>query len=253
MSDESEKLPEGTLISHLLELRTRLMWASSSVLLAFIPTYWFHNQLFEFLERPLLAKLPKGATLIATNVTDAFTTPLKLAFVVALLIAMPVALYQIWLFVAPGLYRREKRFALPLLISSVVLFYCGAAFAYWLVFPVMFNFFIGALPRGVSMMADITRYMDSALTLMLAFGLAFEVPVAVVLLVLTGIISVDKLAKSRGYVVIGIFIVAAILTPPDAISQTIMALPMWLLFEGGIIFARIMTKQPDEQTSDKTI
>jgi sec-independent protein translocase protein TatC len=207
MSDESEKLPEGTLISHLLELRTRLMYASASVLIAFIPTYWFHNQLFEWLERPLLAKLPKGATLIATNVTDAFTTPLKLAFVVALLIAMPVALYQIWLFVAPGLYRREKRFALPLLVSSVVLFYCGAAFAYWLVFPVMFNFFIGALPRGVAMMADITRYMDSALTLMLAFGLAFEVPVAVVLLVLTGIISVDKLAKSRGYVVIGIFIV----------------------------------------------
>ena len=250
MSDDNpEKLAEGTLISHLLELRTRLMYAFGVVLLVFIPCAYYSNAIFEWIERPLQAQLPKGATLIATSITSPFTTPFKLAFIVALLIAMPYVLFQLWAFVAPGLYRREKRFARPLLISAILLFYCGAAFAYWVVFPVMFKFFISTLPNGVQMMADITNYMDFVLVMLLAFGVAFEVPVAVVLLVATGLVSVKKLTSIRGYVVIAIFVIAAILTPPDAISQTIMALPMYALYEGGIIFARILIKKPADPSA----
>jgi sec-independent protein translocase protein TatC len=250
MSDDNpEKLAEGTLISHLLELRTRLMYAFGVVLLVFIPCAYYSNAIFEWIERPLQAQLPKGATLIATSITSPFTTPFKLAFIVALLIAMPYVLFQLWAFVAPGLYRREKRFARPLLISAILLFYCGAAFAYWVVFPVMFKFFISTLPNGVQMMTDITNYMDFVMVMLLAFGVAFEVPVAVVLLVATGLVSVEKLTSIRGYVVIAIFVIAAILTPPDAISQTIMALPMYALYEGGIIFARILIKKPADPSA----
>jgi sec-independent protein translocase protein TatC len=169
-------------------------------------------------------------------------TPFKLAFFVALFAAMPYVLYQVWAFVAPGLYRHEKRFALPLLVSSIILFYVGVAFAYFAVFPVMFDFFASTTPAGVRMMTDITSYMDFVLTMFLCFGLAFEVPVIVVLLVLTGLVKVDKLAEIRGYVLIGIFVIAAILTPPDAISQTIMAVPMYLLYEGGLLMARLMQR-----------
>jgi sec-independent protein translocase protein TatC len=246
MSEEAEPLAEGTLISHLLELRSRLMRAFLAVLIVLLPCAYYANTLFEFLERPLQAKLPKGASLIATSITAPFTTPFKLAFITALIIAMPYVLYQLWAFVAPGLYRREKRFAMPLLASSVVLFYCGVAFAYWVVFPIMFQFFISTTPRGVLMMTDISQYMDFVLVMALSFGVAFEVPVAVVLLVITGMISVEKLTAARGYVLIGIFVVAAILTPPDAISQTIMAVPMYLLYEGGIIFARILARKSQQ-------
>ena len=250
MSDDNpEKLAEGTLISHLLELRTRLMYAFGVVLLVFIPCAYYSNAIFEWIERPLQAQLPKGATLIATSITSPFTTPFKLAFIVALLIAMPYVLFQLWAFVAPGLYRREKRFARPLLISAILLFYCGAAFAYWVVFPVMFKFFISTLPNGVQMMTDITNYMDFVMVMLLAFGVAFEVPVAVVLLVATGLVSVKKLTSIRGYVVIAIFVIAAILTPPDAISQTIMAVPMYALYEGGIIFARILIRKPADPSA----
>jgi sec-independent protein translocase protein TatC len=169
-------------------------------------------------------------------------TPFKLAFFVALFAAMPFVLYQVWAFVAPGLYRHEKKFALPLLVSSILLFYVGIAFAYFVVFPVMFQFFANTTPAGVTMMTDITSYMDFVLTMFLCFGLAFEVPVVVVLLVLTGLVKVDKLAEIRGYVLIGIFVVAAVLTPPDAISQTIMAVPMYLLYEGGLAMARLMNR-----------
>ena len=162
-------------------------------------------------------------------------TPFKVAFYVALFIAMPVVLYQIWAFVAPGLYRREKRFAVPLLVSSVILFYAGAVFAYFAVFPVMFSYLVGTAPAGVSYMPDMASYLDFVLTLFFAFGIAFEMPVAVVLLVLTGLVNVETLGKNRGYVIIGIFVVAAFLTPPDAISQTIMAVPMYLLYEGGLV------------------
>ncbi len=177
------------------------------------------------LARPLIKQLPKGASLITTGVMTPFTTPFKLSIYVALFVAMPYVLYQIWAFVAPGLYRKEKRFAVPLLVSSIMLFYTGMAFAYQFVFPVLFKFFAGATPTGVQMMPDITSYMDLAMTMFLSFGVAFEVPVAVVLLALTGIVSVEKLTRPRGYVIIGIFVVAAILTPPDPISQTLMAVP----------------------------
>jgi sec-independent protein translocase protein TatC len=246
MSDKPEKLAEGTLISHLLELRNRLVRAMSLVLILVLPAAYFRNEIFDVLARPIIKQLPKGASLITTGVMTPFTTPFKLSIYVALFAAMPYVLYQIWAFVAPGLYRKEKRFAVPLLLSSIVLFYVGVAFAYQFVFPVMFKFFAGATPTGVQMMPDIASYLDFALTMFLAFGVAFEVPVAVVLLTLTGIISVEKLTRARGYVIIGIFVVAAVLTPPDPISQTLMAVPMWLLYELGLVMARIMVRSPKE-------
>lgn len=240
-TEEPEKLAEGTLISHLLELRDRLLKAVIAVAVVSLPCLFFANEIFTFLAQPLIDKLPKGASLIATGVMSPFMTPFKTAIFVALIGAMPVVLYQLWAFVAPGLYRHEKRFAVPLLLSSILLFYVGIAFAYFAVFPVMFEFFAATTPKGVTMMTDIASYMDFILTMFFCFGLAFEVPVVVVLLVLTGMVTVIQLKKARGYVLIGIFIVAAILTPPDAISQTIMAVPMYLLYEGGLIMARIMS------------
>lgn len=240
MTQEPEQLAEGTLISHLLELRDRLLRAFLAVILVFIPIAFFANEVFTFVAQPLIEQLPKGASLIATSVISPFMTPFKLAFFVALFLAMPFVLYQVWAFVAPGLYRHEKKFALPLLVSSIFLFYVGIAFAYFAVFPVMFQFFANTTPAGVTMMTDIASYMDFVLTMFLCFGLAFEVPVVVVLLVLTGLVKVEKLAEIRGYVLIGIFVVAALLTPPDAISQTIMAVPMYLLYEGGLAMARLM-------------
>ncbi|MBM4233067.1 MAG: twin-arginine translocase subunit TatC [Gammaproteobacteria bacterium] len=242
MSSEPEKLAEGTLISHLLELRDRLLRAFLAVIVAFVPIAFFSNEVFTLVAQPLIDKLPAGSSLIATSVISPFMTPFKLAFFVALFAAMPYVLYQVWAFVAPGLYRHEKRFALPLLVSSIILFYVGVAFAYFAVFPVMFDFFASTTPAGVRMMTDITSYMDFVLTMFLCFGLAFEVPVIVVLLVLTGLVKVDKLAEIRGYVLIGIFVIAAVLTPPDAISQTIMAVPMYLLYEGGLLMARLMQR-----------
>jgi sec-independent protein translocase protein TatC len=242
MSGEPEQLAEGTLISHLLELRDRLLRAFLAVIVVFVPIAFFSNEVFTLVAQPLIDKLPAGSSLIATSVISPFMTPFKLAFFVALFAAMPYVLYQVWAFVAPGLYRHEKRFALPLLVSSIILFYAGVAFAYLVVFPVMFDFFASTTPAGVRMMTDITSYMDFVLTMFLCFGLAFEVPVVVVLLVLTGLVKVDKLAEIRGYVLIGIFVIAAILTPPDAISQTIMAVPMYLLYEGGLLMARLMQR-----------
>jgi sec-independent protein translocase protein TatC len=255
MSGEPEQLAEGTLISHLLELRTRLMRAFLAVIIVFLPCAYFANDLFEFAARPLLAQLPAGGSLIATSITAPFMTPFKLAFVVALVLAMPFVLYELWAFVAPGLYRREKRFARPLLASSIFLFYCGVAFAYWVVFPVIFKFFISTAPRGVAVMTDITNYMDFILMMVLSFGVAFEVPIAVVLLVMTGLVNVDKLTSIRGYVLIAIFIIAALLTPPDLISQSIMAIPMYLLYEGGIVFARLLSnrKAAEKAAEEKTV
>ena len=242
MSGEREPLLEGTLISHLLELRTRVMRAFLAVVIVFIPLAFYSNQLFEWLSQPLLRALPAHSALISTSITAPFTTPLKLAFVAALVLAMPYVLYELWAFIAPGLYRHEKRFAVPLLLSSIVLFYTGTAFAYFLVFPLIFNFFVSTTPHSVQMMADITMYMDFVLKLLFSFGLAFEVPVAVVLLVLMGVVPLEKLTQIRGYVLIAVFVIAAIITPPDAVSQTIMAVPMYLLYEGGILFARLMAR-----------
>jgi len=252
MSDEPEKLAEGTLISHLLELRDRLLRALVAVGIAFLPCVFYSNDLFSFLALPLIAKLPEGSNLIATGVMSPFTTPFKLSFFAALMLAMPFVIYQLWAFVAPGLYRHERRFAVPLLISSIVLFYVGIAFAYYFVFPVMFEFFARTTPKGVAMMTDINNYLDFALTMFFCFGLAFEVPVAVVLLVVMGLVPIEKLKKNRGYVLIGIFILAALLTPPDAISQVSLAIPMYLLYEGGILMARLLTRNQSREAQAKT-
>ncbi|HEX4389086.1 MAG TPA: twin-arginine translocase subunit TatC [Steroidobacteraceae bacterium] len=243
MNGEPEKLAEGTLISHLLELRDRLLRALIAIGIAFLPCVMYANDIFSFIAQPLLAKLPEGGSLIATGVMSPFTTPFKLSFFIAVFIAMPVVIYQLWAFVAPGLYRNERRFAVPLLLSAIVLFYTGIVFAYYFVFPVMFKFFAGTAPKGVAMMTDINNYLDFVLTMFFCFGLAFEVPVAVVLLVLMGLVRVEKLKQSRGYVLIGIFILAALLTPPDVISQCSLAIPMYLLYEGGILMARVLVRR----------
>ncbi|MBS0394152.1 MAG: twin-arginine translocase subunit TatC [Proteobacteria bacterium] len=244
---EREQLAEGTLISHLLELRSRLLRALVVVIVTSIPCMIYANDLFSFIARPLLKVLPKGATMISTSVIAPLITPFKLAFYIALVFAMPYVLYQAWAFVAPGLYRHEKRFALPLLVSSVLLFYAGVSFAYFVVFPLMFTLFTATAPPGVQMMTDMTQYLDFVLVLFLAFGLAFEIPVAIVLLVWTGLVKLETLRRNRGYVLIAVFVQAAVITPPDVLSQTAMALPMYLLYEVGIIMARILAKSKLEQ------
>jgi sec-independent protein translocase protein TatC len=247
MSAEPEKLAEGTLISHLLELRDRLIKALMGVGLVFLPCMMYANDIFSYVSQPLQEKLPKGASLIATSVMSPFTTPFKLSFFIAAFITMPWILYQLWSFVAPGLYRHEKRFAVPLLVSAILLFYVGVLFAYFFVFPVMFAFFASTTPKGVSMMTDINSYLDFVLVMFFAFGAAFEVPVAVVLLVITGIVKLEKLRENRGYVLLGIFIFAAMLTPPDAVSQSILAVPMYLLYEGGLLMARVLQRMKSKE------
>ncbi len=238
-----EPLAEGTLISHLLELRDRVLHAVIAVAVCFVPLAFFQNELFTLIAQPLIHKLPEGTSLIATSVVSPFMAPLKLTIIVALFIAMPYVLYQVWAFVAPGLYRHERRFALPLAVSSVLLFYAGVAFAYYVVFPLMFQFLASTTPVGVKMMTDISNYLDFVLLLFFAFGVAFEMPVAVVLLVATGLVKVEALTRNRGYVILGIFIIAAFLTPPDAVSQSFMAVPMYLLYELGIVFARFAQRR----------
>jgi sec-independent protein translocase protein TatC len=238
----SEKLAEGTLISHLLELRDRLIRAVIGVVIVFVPAAIYRNRLFEFMSEPMKRQLPPDSSLIATGVMSTFTVPFKLAFFISLFVAMPWVLYQIWSFVAPGLYKKEKRFAVPLLVSSILLFYVGIYFAYEFVFPMAFKFFTSSSPEGVKMMTDITNYMDFALRMFLAFGVAFEIPVVVVLLTLTGLVPVEKLSGARGYVVIAIFVVAAVLTPPDPLSQILMAVPMWLLYESGVLMAKLLAR-----------
>ena len=239
---EGEPLAEGTLVSHLLELRDRLLHSVIAVAVCFVPLAFFQNELFTLIAKPLIDQLPEGTSLIATSVVSPFMAPLKLSLILALFIAMPYVLYQVWGFVAPGLYKRERRFALPLIVSSIVLFYTGVAFAYYVVFPLMFKFLASTTPVGVKMMTDIANYLDFVLLLFLAFGIAFEMPVAVVLLVATGLVKLEVLTRNRGYVILGIFIIAAFLTPPDAVSQSFMAIPMYLLYELGIVFARMIQK-----------
>jgi sec-independent protein translocase protein TatC len=241
-SPDTRGLGEGSLTSHILELRDRLIKALAAVLLLALPCIAYSNQLFTLVAQPLIQQLPAGSSLIATSVVSPFLAPFKLSLYVALFLGMPVVLYQIWAFVAPGLYKHERKFAAPLVLSSILLFYAGVAFAYFIVFPLMFQFFATTTPAGVTMMTDITEYLDFVLVLFLCFGLAFEIPIAVVLLTQTGLVKVEKLSESRGYVIIGIFIVAAILTPPDAVSQTAMAAPMWVLYEAGIIMSRLISR-----------
>src|SRR6202790_1391332 len=236
-------LAEGTLISHLLELRDRLLKAMLAVGICFVPCAYYMNQLFTFVADPLIHKLPAGATLIATSVVAPFTVPFKMALLLALGFAMPFVLYQAWAFVAPGLYKHEKKLAVPLLVSSILLFYLGAAFAYYVVFPVMLSFFVATTPHGVQIMTDMNSYLDFVMVLLLAFGLAFEVPVATVLLVWTGFVKIKSLKKNRGFVLLGIFIFAAFVTPPDAVSQSALAVPMYLLYEIGIVMAALLLKE----------
>ncbi|MDH3336799.1 MAG: twin-arginine translocase subunit TatC [Gammaproteobacteria bacterium] len=242
---EEEDLAEGTLLSHLIELRSRLIKIAATVLVLFAALIPFAQRIFEVVSKPLVDVLP-GQQMIATAVASPLLTPFKLTFFVALFVAMPVVLYQVWAFVAPGLYKKEKHFAFPLLFSSIMLFYAGVAFAYFVVFPLVFGFFTAITPAGVEMMTDISSYLDFITTIVLAFGLAFEVPIATVLLVWTGLTTTEKLGKARPYVFLMAFVVGMLLTPPDIISQTLLAVPVYLLYEAGIIMARIFARKPEE-------
>ncbi|OIR11424.1 Sec-independent protein translocase protein TatC [mine drainage metagenome] len=226
-----------SLISHLIELRKRLLNSAIALLLIFICLFPWAADLYSVLAHPLLAKLPAGGQMIATDVTTPFFVPLKVAMMAAFLIALPYILYQAWRFVAPGLYANEKRWILPLLVASVLLFFSGMAFAYFVVFPVVFGFITAAAPHGVAVMTDIDKYLSFVLSMFVAFGLAFQVPIAVVLLVKTGVVSTAKLREVRPYVIVGAFVVGAIFTPPDVVSQCMLALPLWLLYEAGIVVA----------------
>ena len=253
-TEEDENLDEGTLLSHLVELRGRLLKIAAAVVFVFIGLLPFSRQIFSMVSEPLREVLP-GQAMIATAVAAPLLTPFKMTFFVALFVAMPVVLYQVWAFVAPGLYMKEKRFAMPLLASSIILFYLGIAFAFFIVFPLMFKFFTAVAPEGVEVMTDISQFLDFITTIIFAFGLAFEVPVATVLIVWTGFTSPEKLGKARPYVFLGAFIVGMFLTPPDVISQTLLAVPVYMLYELGIIMSRIFVinrKEPeqDAQTAE---
>jgi len=249
MSDNST-LPEQPFISHLIELRDRLMRMLLAVLIIFLMLFPFGNDIYLFIADPLMKVLPEGTSMIATQVASPFLTPFKLALVTAVFVAMPYILHQFWAFIAPGLYQHEKRLAVPLLASSVVLFYLGAAFAYAVVFPLVFAFLTGTAPEGVAVMTDITHYLDFVLTLFFAFGLAFEVPIATIVLVMAGVTTPESLAGKRPYVIVGAFIIGMLLTPPDVISQTLLALPMWLLFEVGLFFSRLMGRERRQRDAD---
>ncbi|WP_295392888.1 twin-arginine translocase subunit TatC [uncultured Thiodictyon sp.] len=233
---------EQPFISHLIELRDRMIWMLVGVGVALAVTFPFANDIYTYVATPLIAKLPQGSHMIATQVISPFLAPFKLALMAAVFLAMPWLLYQLWAFVAPGLYRHEKRLAVPLLVASVVLFYVGMVFAYYLVFPLIFGFMAATTPAGVSMMTDITAYLDFVLALFFAFGLAFEVPVATILLVAIGVTTPAALAAKRPYIVVGAFLVGMVLTPPDVFSQTMLAIPMWLLFELGVLFSRVLVR-----------
>lgn len=231
---------EQPFLTHLIELRSRILRALAAVVIIFIPLAIYANDLFTLVATPLLSKLPPGSHMIATEVTSPFLTPFRLAFMVALFLAMPFILWQIWAFIAPGLYQHERRFVMPLMLMSTVLFYSGVAFAYFLVMPIIFGFMTHVVPQGVAVMTDMSHYLSFATTLFLAFGVVFEIPVAVILLVWAGITTPGSLAALRPYVLVGAFVVAMFLTPPDAFSQTMLAVPTYLLYELGIFLSRIM-------------
>ena len=247
---KDEDMEEGTLLSHLVELRGRLLKISAAVVVVFVALLPFARQIFAVVSEPIRAVLP-GQAMIATSVASPLLTPFKLTFFVALFAAMPIVLYQVWAFVAPGLYKKEKHFAVPLLASSILLFYAGVAFAYFVVFPLMFNFFTSVAPEGVEVMTDISLFLDFITTIVLAFGLAFEVPVATVLVVWTGLSSPQKLGKARPYVFLGAFVIGMFLTPPDIISQTLLAVPVYLLYELGILMSRFFVRKKTEEIAEE--
>lgn len=247
---QAEEPEEMTFVGHLVELRSRLLKASLAVVVVLVVLLPFSSELYTLLSAPLLAHQPAGSQMVAIDVASPFLAPFKLTLMLALLIAIPVIIYQLWAFVAPGLYKTEQRITRPLLVSATLLFYAGCAFAYFVVFPLMFGFFARVAPEGVSVMTDISRYLDFVLTLFLAFGLVFEVPVATIILVALRVTTPDKLAEKRSYVIVGAFALGMLLTPPDIISQTLLAIPMWLLFEVGIIMSRILISKPEAEPED---
>ena len=238
MAEQPATPPEAGLLSHLLELRNRLVVAFGTVAVVFLALVPFANEVYTIIAKPLMDVLPQGSTMIATEVASPFLTPIKFTFAAAITLTIPILLYQLWAFVAPGLYKHEKRLAMPLVVSSVLLFYAGMAFAYFVVFPMAFKFLVGFLPPGVQMMTDIKAYLDFVFSMFFAFGIAFEVPVAVIILSVTGMVNPESLAEKRSYVFLGCFVVAAVLTPPDVASQIMLALPMYFLFEVGLFVAR---------------
>jgi sec-independent protein translocase protein TatC len=240
---EEEEQQEPGFIAHLTELRNRLLKIVVAVIVVMLALLPFGNELYTLLADPLLKHLPEGSSMIAIDVAAPFFIPFKLVMMVAVFATVPYILYHVWAFVAPGLYRKEKRLAFPLLVSSVLLFYLGVAFAYFLVFPIVFAFIIGMAPEGVAVMTDIGRYLDFVIALFFAFGAAFEIPVATVLLVAVGITTPQALAEKRPYVIVGAFVIGMLLTPPDVVSQTLLAIPMWLLYELGIFASKLVLRQ----------
>lgn len=256
-SPQKEKKPrsrfdgdgEMSLIEHLLELRSRLIRSIVAVLLIFLCLYPIDNRIYDWVSQPLRVYLPADTTMIATQVTSPFFAPLKLTMMLAFFIAIPYVLYQVWSFIAPGLYRHEKKVAVPMLVSSVFLFYLGMTFAYYVVFPIVFGFFTAAAPEGVKVTTDISAYLDFVLKMFFAFGVAFEIPIATVLLVQVGITSVKALSAKRPYIIVGCFVIGMLLTPPDVFSQSLLAVPMWLLFEIGVFFSRIVERRAGKRTA----
>lgn len=242
--------PSASLFDHLLELRNRLLRSILGVLIIFCCLVYFAQDIYQYVAQPLLATMPEGSKMIATDVASPFFAPFKLTLVLSLFIAMPFVLYQIWSFVAPGLYSNEKRLIVPLMIGSTLLFYSGITFAYFIVFPVVFAFFSSVAPEGVVIATDISSYLDFILKLFFAFGAAFEIPIAIILLCWTGVTTPDSLREKRAYVVVGAFVIGMLLTPPDIISQTMLAIPMLLLFEVGIIIASFYHKEDEDNSID---
>ncbi len=242
MTDDEVESKEQSLLEHLTELRDRLLRMVMAVLILFLLLFPFSEEIFSTVARPLLALMPEGTSMIATSVTSPFLVPFKLVLLLAVLLAVPYLLHQIWGFVAPGLYSHEKRLAGPLLVSSVALFYCGIAFAYFVVFPLLFAFFITVAPEGVAVMTDIGQFLDFVIAIFFAFGIAFEVPVATFLLVLAGATTPQQLAKKRPYIIVSAFVIGMLLTPPDVISQSLLAVPMWGLFEIGLLISKLFIK-----------
>lgn len=239
-----------TLIGHLVELRDRIMKALLAILVVFLSLIYFANDIYELVSKPIRDQLPEGTTMIATDITSTFFAPFKLTLVVSFFLAMPVILGQVWRFIAPGLYAHERKFALPLLVLSVLLFYAGIAFAHFIIFPLIMNFFVMASPENVTVTPDIAQYLGIALKLFFAFGLAFEIPIATMILILSGITTVKDLAQKRPYVILFCFVFGMLLTPPDPFSQSMLAIPMWMLFELGLLFGRLIKRDKREREED---
>ena len=250
MTQADPKATEAPLISHLLELRDRLLRSIIAVLVLFLICAPFANTLYEILAAPLMLALPEGNTMISTEPHGPFFVPFKFAFAFSVAVVMPFLLYQLWSFVAPGLYKHEQKLVYPLLLSSSILFYLGITFAYFIVFPIIFAFFTASAPEGVAVMTDINSYLSFCIKLFFAFGLAFEVPVATILLVKMGITTPDELIKKRPYIIVAAFVVGMLLTPPDIFSQTMLAIPVWILFEGGVYFSRLMIKKSEKELEE---